>query len=181
MTAPVALTAVGLVCLTVAAVLFGHRAARPPRGPVAREDNSFAFEVHAPYADVAPLFGAWAERAWAGPDWTPDFVYPQPARDEPGAVFTLAHGKHDAIWLNTAFDLTAGVFQYVYVIPSVLTTAIDIRAEPAGPALTRVRVHYRRTALDSRHNARVAELGAHDRAAGPEWASQLEAALAPHP
>src|SRR5215471_5820634 len=70
--------------------------------------NSFDFEVAAPFARVAPLFGPEAERAWAGEYWNPVFLYPQPGKDVQGAVFTIEHGAHTAVWINTLFDLPGG-------------------------------------------------------------------------
>lgn len=40
---------------------------------------SFEFEVAEPFGPVAPLFGPEGERAWAGKEWEPEFLYPQPA------------------------------------------------------------------------------------------------------
>jgi hypothetical protein len=42
--------------------------------------NSFDFEIAAPFARLAPLFGPEAERAWAGEHWDPVFLYPQPVK-----------------------------------------------------------------------------------------------------
>ena len=144
--------------------------------PVAHVENTFELTVAAPYDRVAPLFGAWAERAWAGAEWQPEFLYPLPPRDEPGEVFLVTHGPHRAIWVNTAFDLKSGIIQYVYVIPNVLVTVIDIHVERAGPSSTHARVTYRRTALDPKENPHVTELGAHDRGAGKGWETAIAAA-----
>ena len=59
-------------------------------------------------ARAAPLFGPQGERAWAGEDWNPQFVFPTPARDIEGAVFTVRHGEHTAVWVNTVFDARSG-------------------------------------------------------------------------
>jgi hypothetical protein len=59
----------------------------------AHVNNTFRFEAAAPLARVAPLFGPEGERCWAGKHWDPQFVYPQPARDLEGAVFTVRHGE----------------------------------------------------------------------------------------
>ncbi len=148
------------------------------KSPVVRVENSFELSVQGPFERVVPLFGAWEERAWAGDEWTPAFLYPQPPRDEQGEVFTLTHDLGEATWVNTILDLASGRFQYVYVLPRVLATVIDIEATRAGAARTHVAVTYRRTALDPRHNAHVATLGEHDRESGPEWQAQLDAAVA---
>jgi len=142
--------------------------------------NSFDFEVRAPFARVAPLFGPEAERAWAGEHWNPTFLYPQPARDTQGAVFTIQHGPHTTIWVNTLFDLAAGRMQYVYFIPDTLVTTVDVALTSLGPSRTAVHVTYTRTALNPSVNSDVITRGESDRTSGPIWQKQIETHLALH-
>ncbi len=145
---------------------------------VVRTEASFEFQVATDLAHAFPLFGAWGERVWAGPDWQPHFLYPAPARDEPYAVFTLEHpGGARAVWVNTTFDLERGRVQYVYVLPGVQAVLIDLALTEAA-ARTRVHVTYRRTSLDAAMNDRVRALGNSDRQAGAEWEALIAAALA---
>jgi hypothetical protein len=146
--------------------------------PVARTEATFEFVVPAERGRAFPLFGAWGEKAWAGADWQPRFVYPTPPRDEPFEVFTVLHGEgEEAVWVNTVFDEAAGRVQYVYVLPTVQAVIIDLTLlDEAGPS-TRVRVTYRRTALDHAMNDRVRTLGERDRHAGAEWQALIEKAL----
>ena len=123
--------------------------------PAAHVSNSFAFTVNAPLKDAAPLFGPEGERAWSGDDWNPQFVFPVPARDVEGAVFTVRHGEHTAVWVNTLFDLSAGRMQYVYVLGDLLTTTIDVRLHAMDAAHTKVEVTYVRTALRPEANEHV--------------------------
>ena len=51
-----------------------------------RTTTSFSLTVKAPYEEAAPLFGPQGERAWAGPHWNPEFLYPRPASDVEGAA-----------------------------------------------------------------------------------------------
>lgn len=146
---------------------------------VMRTEATFEFMVPAERARAFPLFGAWGEKAWAGPDWQPRFVYPTPPRDEPYEVFTVRHGEgEEAVWVNTVFDEFTGRVQYVSVLPKVQAVVIDLALfDEAGPS-TRVRVTYRRTALDRSMNDRVRALGEGDRLAGAEWAALIAKALA---
>lgn len=137
--------------------------------PVAHVRNEFEFTVHTPYRVMAPLFGADGERAWAGPQWNPHFLYPQPASDTRGAVFTVQHGHHQAYWVNTAFDLDARHVQYAYIIPDVMATLIDIHFSELDPANTKVNVAYERTALSPDGNEHVREAGNSDRDGGKKW------------
>ncbi len=139
--------------------------------------NSFDLTVALPYEKAAALFGPEGERPWAGPTWDPHFIYPQPARDQQGAVFIIAHGDHTAVWVNTLFDLDAHHFQYVYVIPEVMTATIDVAFHPTDATQTAVHVTYARTALTAEQNNLVMTLGKQDAASGAEWQSAIEAYL----
>jgi hypothetical protein len=141
----------------------------------ARERAQFEFVAHGPYAQVFPLFGAEKERVWAGKDWDPTFVYPNPANDVQGAVFTVQHGHATTVpWVNTVFDPQSGHVQYVYVVPETLTTFIDIHIAPQDAQNTKVNVMYERTALRAGADERVRRMAEHDRKAGPEWSQQID-------
>ena len=133
--------------------------------------TSFTFDVPAPYATVAPLFGAHEERRWAK-GWDPEFIFPQPARDVEGMVFRVG----DTIWINSIFDLGRGRVQYVNVAGGEIVTRIDIRLhDRAGN--TAVDVTYERTALTDSAIAAANELAEADRKKAPEWESSIRAAV----
>jgi hypothetical protein len=164
-----------LVILITAAVVFLHLRTRGNSdGPVVHVENRFEFTVRAPYDQVAPLFGAHGERAWGGEHWDPQFLHPQPAQDVEGEVFTVAHGHTSATWVNTAFDLASGHVQYVYVVPDVQAVLIDIHLSHNDPARTGVNVLYERTALKSRFNEHIQEMGHKDAASADEWREAIE-------
>ena len=150
-----------------------HRTASDSRAGSARVRTveSFHFLAHGTMSELAPLFGAEKERLWA-PGWNPEFVNPQPARDEEGMVFIVDHGHHHAIWQNSEFDLTNGRMTYVYVIPDAMATLIRIRLAPAGEN-TRVDVTYVRTSLSPEADEQVRRMADGDRQSGPEWESQI--------
>ena len=167
-----------LIALAVGTVavlgFFYHRHYRAASsGPVVHVRNEFEFTAHAPYQVVAPLFGPEGERAWANGHWDPHFLYPQPARDIQGAVFTVRHGHHHAYWINTSFDRDARHFQYVYVIPEAMAVLIDVRFSELDPGNTKVNVAYERTALTPEANEHVKELGNSDRESGKEWGAAI--------
>jgi hypothetical protein len=152
--------------------------ARPMEGSAgsAHTHESFSFIANAPMKDVAPLFGAAREKVWA-PDWNPQFIWPVPAEDREGMVFSVAHGHRHAIWVNTGFDLKNGNVQYVYVIPEVMTARITLTITPEGER-TRVQVDYERTALAEEASPLVAHTAAADAKAGAEWEEQINGYLA---
>lgn len=141
-----------------------------PAAELAHVRNEFEFTVDAPYAKVAPLFGADAERGWAGDAWNPHFVFPASAPfDVPGAVFTIERGGQQATWVCTSFDLERGRVQYVYTIGGALATLIDIHVSATDSKSAHVQVVYERTALRPEANDHVREMGESDRNSGEEW------------
>jgi hypothetical protein len=149
-----------------------------PAVQLLRTQTAFDIAVRLPYAEAAPLFGPEGERPWAGKHWNPQFLYPQPAHDEQGAVFTVHHGPVTAVWVNTLFDLSERHFQYVYFIPDIMVTTIDVRFNSTDPASTHVHVVYTRTALTSGGNDHVATFTATDKTAAHDWQQALDAYVA---
>jgi len=145
---------------------------------VVHVSHSFEFTIDLPVERAAPLFGPEGERAWAGDDWDPHFVYPQPAKDIEGSVFTIRHAAHTATWVNTVFDLRSGRMQYVYFIANIMTATIDVKLTSEGNDRTRVWVRYQRTALSEEGAEHVRAVGDKDAKSGPEWKAQIDAMLA---
>ncbi len=149
-----------------------------PTAPLAHVTSTFRIQIAAPIERAAPLFGPEGERCWAGEHWDPHFLYPQPARDEEGAVFTVQHGGHTSVWVTTVFDLAAGRMQYVAVIDGVVASIVDVHLAPVDRQHTSVEVTYRRTALSSDANEDVQAMGNSDRDSGPHWQQAIEGCLA---
>ena len=145
---------------------------------LAHVSNSFSFTVPASLHDAAPLFGPEGERAWAGREWNPQFLFPLPAKDVEGAVFTVQHGEHRSVWVNTRFDLEAGRMQYVALLPDLLVSTIDVALHAIDGTHTRVDVTYVRTALKPAANEHVVAMGRHDRGQGREWETSIRTYLA---
>jgi hypothetical protein len=141
--------------------------------------TAFDLTVHAPYHVAFTLFGPNGERSWVGKDWNPEFLYPWPAADIQGAVFNLKHGAHQAVWVNTAFDVEGRHIQYAYFIPDVMVTTIDLTFLPLDSTSTKVSVIYERTALNPATNNNVQRFGLADRARGADWEKAINAYLAP--
>lgn len=139
--------------------------------------SSFEFTVRAPCEVAAPLFGAEGERSWAGKDWDPQFIYPRPARDVEGAVFTIKHGAHQALWVNTAFDIAGRHIHYVYFITDTMVTTVDLTFAPVDSASTKVNVVYERTALSQTADDEVLRLGSVDRGRGADWEKAINVSL----
>ncbi len=166
----------GVAALAASAVLPVFAQTRA-EAPLEHVRNSFVLTVHAPYEEAAPLFGPNGERGWAGARWDPRFLYPQPAEDVEGAVFTVQHGEHKSVWVNTVFDLQTRYFQYVYFIPDVLVTIVDVNFDPLENEDTEVHVVYTRTALNAAANADVKALGESDAQSGKQWQEAVNAYL----
>ena len=144
----------------------------------AHTQEKFVFTARTPMERLAPLFGADKEPLWSA-NWEPSFIYPLPAKDTQGMVFTVAHGHRTSVWVNTEFDLKNGRVQYVYVIANALATVITLRLMPEGNE-TRVEVEYDRTALNAEADAHVQQMAEQDRNAGPEWEREMNEYLKKH-
>lgn len=142
--------------------------------------NTFHLVVRQPLHRAAALFGPDGERCWAGPTWNPEFLYPQPGRDVQGAVFTVQHGPHASVWVNTVFDLASGRMQYVTFVPDKMVSTVDVRLTSLDASRTRVEVTYARTALNVSANEDVEAMGSRDRDIGPEWERAIEACTSSH-
>ena len=142
--------------------------------------TEFNLTVRAPYNVAFPLFGPAGERSWAGADWNPQFIYPSPAADVQGAVFTVKHGTYQAVWVNTAFDLEGHYIQYAYVISDVMVTTISLTFLSLDSASTKVTVVYERTALSVAANDHVQQFGAADQARGADWERAINGYLEKH-
>jgi hypothetical protein len=150
----------------------------PAAQPLLHVTIAFDLTVHASYARTAPLFGPEGERAWAGNHWNPVFLYPTPAEDMEGAVFTVQHGPLKAVWVNTLLDMDARHFQYVYFLPDMMVTVIDVRFRPLAAEETEVHVVYTRTALTQDGNQHVTTMSEGDKTAGAEWQHAIDTYLA---
>jgi hypothetical protein len=139
--------------------------------------NSFQFVVRAPLLRTAALFGPEGERCWAGQHWNPEFLFPQSGKDVQGAVFTVQHGPHKSVWVNTIFDSAGGRMQYVSFIPEALVSTVDVRLSALGAASTSVEVTYVRTALKIEANEDVEAMGKSDAQSGPDWQQAIEKCL----
>jgi hypothetical protein len=166
-----------LMIATPAAV--GHsQAPTSPTETLMHTKTAFSLVVLLPYAETAPLFGPEGERPWAGKQWDPQFIYPKPAHDIEGAVFTIKHGAFSAVWVNTVFDVDARHFQYVNFIPDLMVTSIDVRFKPLNKMTTQVNVAYARTALTPDGNQHVLAMTDDDKSAGKEWQQAIDKYLA---
>ena len=142
--------------------------------------TEFELTVRAPYSVAFRLFGPDGERSWAGADWDPQCIYPSPGADIQGTVFTVKHGSHQAVWVNTAFDLEGHHIQYAYFIGDVMVTTIDLTFRPLDSADTKVAVVYERTALSVAASEQVQQFRAADRERGANWERAINAYLQKH-
>ena len=150
--------------------------AEKPVAP-AHVSNHFHFLVHATLSSVVPLFGPDGERSWAGDEWNPEFLYPQPGKDILGAVFTVQQGHHKSVWINTLFDVARGRMQYVSFVADAMVSTVDVQLTAVDPLTTSVEVRYVRTALNASANDEVQGLGKSDRQRGRHWQDAIDTYL----
>ena len=143
----------------------------------AHVSNSFHFVVQAPFSRTAALFGPEGERCWAGEHWNSDFLYPQPAKDVQGAVFTVQHGPYKSVWVNMVFDRANGRMQYVSFVPDKFVFTVEVQLTVVNSVTTSVEVTYTRTALDPMMNEEVQAQGIGDRGSAAHWQKAIESCL----
>jgi hypothetical protein len=141
-------------------------------------ETTFEVRVRAAYAETAELFSPEGERAWAGEHWDPKFIYPAPARDQQGAVFTISLGAVQAVWVVAQHDLEGRHFKYVYMIPDVMVTMIDVEFRSVDSTTTQVEVTYARTATSADGDEHVKAMSEGDQKAGAEWQEAIDRYLA---
>lgn len=166
-----------LFCVVITAVSLSEEQEQRTSSELAHVNNSFEFLVHASFDRTAPLFGPEMERKWAGDHWNPTFLYPERAKDIQGAIFTVPRAEGTSTWVNTVYDVSLGRMQYVYFIPDILVTTIDVHLTTVDKSTTRVAVTYARTALKVDANEHVRVLGVQDRENGTQWQQAIQAYL----
>jgi hypothetical protein len=71
-------------------------------------------------------------------------------------------------------------FQYVYFIPDLMVTTIDVRFKPLNETSTQVNVVYARTAITPDGNEHVVAMTEGDKSAGKDWQQAIDTYLATH-
>jgi hypothetical protein len=170
---------IGLMLAVAACGLTAPLAGVFQEGNRMHTETTFDVMVNAPLAETAVLFSPEGERAWAGKHWDPQFLYPLPARDQQGAVFTINHGPVKAVWVVAQRNLEARHFQYVYVISDLMVATIDVHFQVIDPATTKATVTYARTAITPEGDEHVKAMTEGDQTAGKEWQAAIDTYLAP--
>lgn len=99
--------------------------------------------VPLPVQQAIELFTPEGERRWAE-GWDPHYPAAD-RRDDPGAVFTTAHGSHSSTWI--LIDRARDRIRYARVAHGATAGTITVQRVDSGDASTRVRVTYDLTAL----------------------------------
>ena len=136
--------------------------------------RSYTQRIAAPASVVFPLMGPSGERKWAGPTWSPDFLFPRDARDQAGAVFRTSHGGRETIWTLTVFDEKTLRVEYVQVSPGHHVAQLAVQLAPDGDARTRAEITYTWTGLSATGNAFIERhRGAHFDESMSVWEKEL--------
>jgi hypothetical protein len=90
----------------------------------------------------------------------------------------VRHGQYDAVWVTSLADLEARHFQYVYFMPELMVTVIDVRFKPIDAGATAVNVVYTRTAIAPQGNEHVQAMSEGDKTAGKDWQQAIDEYLA---
>jgi hypothetical protein len=97
-----------------------------------------------------PMFGPLGERAWAGPEWTPEVLWADGEGDREGMVFR----QKGEVWVNVRFDSREHVAEYVRFGETVVTR-IRVILTPRGDDACSADVRYDWIALSEEGNKEV--------------------------
>lgn len=129
----------------LAMTISGKAAANPAR----RAEHSAQIAIHAPIAQVFPLFTPEGEKQWAQ-GWHFEPVLPASGDAAQNMVFRTG----DDIWILVRYDQQAHGFTYVHTSPDLLAR-IDVDCRAAGASETLVTVKYMLTSMSDRGEAEV--------------------------
>jgi len=134
--------------------------------------RSFTITLQAPAAEATRAFGPIAEQGW-DPDWHPQFVYPSPPREIPGAVFRVG----DQIWVLRDFDPEQHTVQYVVNIPERNVIVISISLASISARASSATITYEVTALSGAGMPHLQKVAHHLTAEALHWQSAVNAYL----
>jgi hypothetical protein len=137
----------------------------PPSAPLEQRTQAFTVQLRGSVAEVTPLFGPVREAEWA-PSWRPHFLHPQQGAQREGTIFTTKSSNgRDRLWVLSAYDVSEGRVEYLFVTPGFSLNQIKIRVVAAGETQSRATITYRHSALAAEGNEEVNKLD-------PQWAEQ---------
>jgi hypothetical protein len=117
-----------------------------------------SLRVALPPSKALPLFTARGESLWV-PDWKPVYVNPSDGEPIEGGVWLTNDGDVEVIWRVQRYDPSAGVAEYLRVVPGNRVAVVRVECAAAdGGAATAVTVTYRITPIAPAGDAWVAEM-----------------------
>jgi hypothetical protein len=87
-------------------------------------------------------------------------------------VFSVLYDHQPESWVNTLYDLKGRHIQYVYFVPEVMVTLVDVRFKLIDSRRTDVTIEFTRTALNPQANPKVRAASQADESAA-EFFQQL--------
>src|SRR5438477_5191745 len=141
--------------------------------------QSFTISLKGSVWDVTPLFGPVREAEWA-PGWAPRFLHPPEGGQREGAVFTTTtKDGRERLWLLTAYDVSHGRVEYVFIVPGFTANQIKIQVTPDGDRQCKATIAYRHSAVTPEGNEEVNKLDTHwAEQQQVHWEAAINAALA---
>jgi hypothetical protein len=144
--------------------------------PRQHTESAITIHLHAPPAQVLPLFGPVREAEWAH-GWNPNIVYPENRAQTAGSVFTMGKEGTQAIWVLTEYDLVKLRVGYVFIEPGVSANQIEIVLKAAHDGMTEATVTYRRTGLSDAGDVMVTKFAQEFPSQRDHWEHAINARL----
>jgi len=115
-----------------------------------------SLRVTLPKDKALPLFTAKGETLWV-PDWKPVYVHPTNGEPVEGGIWLTKDGAVEVIWRVQRYDPTAGIAEYLRVVPGNRVALVRVECTQSGPH-THVSVSYRITPISPSGDAWLAEM-----------------------
>lgn len=125
--------------------------------------RTFTQTIHAAPEAVFPLLCPVREMEWLA-DWKARVIYAESGLAETNGVYASLHpGESDTIWMITQRDERRHLIEFVYFVPGVRVTRLNIAVHPLVGKNSRVEITYIYTGISKEGNREITEHGAEDR------------------
>jgi hypothetical protein len=125
--------------------------------------RSYTQTIHAVPETVFPLLCPVREMEWLA-DWKCRVIHAPSGLAETNGVYASLHpGESDTIWMITRRDERRHTVEFVYFIPGMRVTRLNIAVHPADGKNSRVEITYIYTGISEAGNREIAENCAEDR------------------
>lgn len=125
--------------------------------------RNYTQTIHAEPGTVFLLLCPVREMEWLA-DWKCRVIHAPSGLAETNGVYASLHpGEDDTVWMITQRDERLHIIEFVYFIPGMRVTRLNIAVHPAADKCSRVEITYVYTGISEEGNREIGEHGADDK------------------